>query len=349
MVSLHAMTRMAALAVALAALAFVPARAADDVAGFYKGKQVFMKIGSPTGGGYDVNGRVVARHVGKHIPGEPTVVVQNVPGGGSLRLANQMYNVGERDGSMFGLLSSGFATTPLLTPDAAHYDPRKFSFLGSPIQTTEVLLIWHTAQVKTLADLYKTEITVGASSPGSATMDYPILLNAIEGTKFKTIVGYQGATEVGLALERGEVQGLVGMALNSMYTTRWAELWKKGEVQVMAQFGFKPNPRIPDIPLFPLPKAEADLQMVRILYARGEYGQPFVAPPDVPAARVAALRRAFDATMKDPEFLADAQKSKVDLDPVSGEELQKLTEDLMATPPAVVARLNELMNAGAKK
>lgn len=335
--------------VTLALVIAGPALAQDKIAAFYKGKQIVLKIGSPTGGGYDVSGRAVSRHMGKHIPGNPSFLVQNVPGGGSLRLVNQLYNIGEKDGSVLALGSSGMPTTPLLTPEAAHYDPRKFSFIGSPIRVTEVFLVNGTAPVQTIDQTKQIELTVGASSPGSATMDYPLVFNGVFGTKFKIITGYGGASEVGLALERKEVEGLVGMSLSSMYTTRWASLWKSGQVNVMAQFGSKPNPKIPDVPLFFQPQNDEERQILKILYAREEFGQPFFLPPGVPADFVAAFRHAFDSTMKDPEFLADAERVKLDIDPVPGEELQVLVEELMSTSPAVIARLAELMDISRKK
>jgi tripartite-type tricarboxylate transporter receptor subunit TctC len=330
------------------ALAGAPALA-ESAAEFYKGKRIYLKIGSSVGGGYDTIGRAVTRHMAKHIPGNPKIIVQNVPGGGSLRMMNQIYNTGKKDGSVFGLGSSGMATTPLLNPKAAKFDPRKLLWIGSPTQLVEVLMVSKKSPIQKLEDIYKKELVIGASSPGSATLDFPYLTNAISGTKFRIISGYKGAGGVGLAMQRGEVHGIAGFALASLNSSRWKSMWKSGEVKILAQFGFKRSKRIPDIPLFKLPTNEPDMQIIRILYSRMQYGRPFFAIPGVPADRIAALRGAFAATMKDSAFLAQAKKLRVVIDPSTPKELEALTTQLYATPPKVVARLVNLTDVMRKK
>lgn len=315
-------------------------QAAESAADFYKGKTVFLQIGSETGGGYDLYGRAVARHMAKHIPGQPHLVVQNVIGGGSLVLANQFGNTTSKDGTYFGLFGSGMATTPLLDPVSAKFDSRQFQFIGSPTQEIEVLVVWHTAPAKKLEDVFTTEIIAGASSPGSATVDFPLVTNVIHGTKFKIISGYQGATEVKLAMQRGEVHSNTALAYGSA-KTQYAELLKSGELKILAQYGHK-HPDIPEIPLFPNPKDPADQPLYEMLLARGDYGRPFAAPPGTPEYLVKALRKAFDDTMKDPEFLADAAKTKLEINPVTGEELQKMTAKLFATSPETIEKLRTL-------
>lgn len=320
------------------------AGAQESVADFYKGKQLQIRVGSAAGSGYDLVGRVVGRHIGRHIPGDPTIVVQNVPGAGSLTLANQLYNLAPKDGSVIGIVTNGMPTAPLFTPDTARFDPSKFGWIGSPAPETQVVMVWHTAPVQTVGDLFRKELIVGAVAPGTATVDVPLVTNAILGTKFKIVSGYAGTSQIDLAMERGEVQGhaAIGWVSAKTRNVRWL---KDGTVKVIAQYGFRKHPDLPNVPLFELPKKEADRQAIVVMFARQEYGRPLLAPPGVPADRLTALRRAFDATMKDPEFLADAGKSRLEINPVTGEELDKLTAQIVATKPAVAERLRTILNA----
>lgn len=320
----------------------IECRAADQVADFYKGKTVFLQIGSGVGGAYDITGRVVARYIGKYIPGNPTIVAQNVPGGGSLPLANQFGNTTPRDGTYFGVFNDGMPTTPLLSPSAAHFDPRKFLFLGAPFREGEVLVVWHTAPVKTLDDVFTEELIVGATSPGAAPYDFPLLTNAILGTKNKIVTGYLSSSDTKLAMQRGEVQAIAGLSLNST-KTEYAELIRSKELNIVAAYGITKHPALADVPLFPLGKTEEDHQIFKLLYARESYGMPFATPPDVPPERVKALREAFEATMRDPDFLADAKNLNLDIAPVSAAELTDLTSDLFKTPQAVVTRAQQLL------
>jgi tripartite-type tricarboxylate transporter receptor subunit TctC len=331
------------LGIGAAALSAAAAPAlAESAMDFYKGKRIYLKIGSQTGGGYDTIGRAIARYMDKHIPGNPKIIVQNIPGGGSLRMMNQIYNTGKKDGSEFGLGSSGMPTTPLLNPKAAKFDPQKLLWIGSPTQIVEILMVSDKSTVQTLEDIYTKELIIGATSPGSATLDFPYITNAISGTKFKIVAGYKGAGGVGLAMQRGEVFGIAGFALASLNSSRWKSLKEKGVVKILAQFGFKRSKRLPDVPLFKLPDNEADLQIIRILYSRMQYGRPFFVIPGVPSDRVAALRSAFAATMKDKGFLDQADKLKLFIDPSTPEELAALTKQLYSTPKSVVERLVDL-------
>ncbi|HSR55545.1 MAG TPA: hypothetical protein VLN73_04860, partial [Alphaproteobacteria bacterium] len=199
-------TTLTGLGFGLAALTVAGAPVfAQSAMDFYKGKRIYLKIGSSVGGGYDTIGRAIARFMDKHIPGEPRIIVQNVPGGGSLRMMNQIYNTGKKDGSEFGLGSSGMPTTPLLNPKAVKYDPQKLLWIGSPTKLVEILMVSDKSPVQTLDEIYEKELVIGASSPGSATLDFPYITNAISGTKFKIVAGYKGAGGVGLAMQRGEV------------------------------------------------------------------------------------------------------------------------------------------------
>jgi len=344
---MRAITNIVLIA-ALFVSAAITAQAQDSVADFYRGKTVILQIGSEPGGGYDVVGRVVAQHIGKYIPGKPNVIVQHVPGGGSLRLANQIYNTGAKDGTLFALASNGMPTTPLLIPTAAHFDPLHFQWLGSTSREIEVMVVWHEAPVKKLDDIFTTEMIVGASSPGSATWDFPFVLNQLLGTKFKIVTGYRGATQVKLAMQRGEVHANVALAWGSA-RAQYADVMRDGQLIVMAKYSETTDPALAKVPIMPKGKTVEDRQILDILYSRESYGRPFFMPPGVPADRVAALRRAFAETMKDPEFIKDAQKRNVDIDPVSGDELAALTRQLMEIPAATVARARKLLTPGGPK
>ncbi len=324
------------------------ASAQTSVADFYRGKTVTLQIGSEPGGGYDVVGRTVARFMGKYIPGAPNLIVQNVPGGGSLRLANQMYKVAPQDGTLFGLASNGMPTTPLLSPEAAHFDPTRFIFIGSTSREIEVMVVWHEAPVRTIDDVFTKEMIVGASAPGSATRDFPIVLNALLGTKFKVVSGYVGAGAIKLAMQRGEVHSNVALAWGSAKTS-YGDLLRDKQINVVAKYSPTTDPELATVPMMPLGKTEADRQILQILYSREAYGRPFFTPPGVPADRVAALRRAFMDTMKDPEFRREAQLRTVEVEPIEGEELAALTRQLVAIPADVVARARQLLApTGAK-
>ena len=324
------------------------AQTSASVADFYKKTTIMLQIGSGPAGGYDVVGRLVARYIGRYIPGRPTVVVQNVPGGGSLILANQFGNTTKNDGSVIGVMNSGMATTPLLEPQAVHFDPRKFGFLGSPAGEIELLVAWNNAPVRAPADLFKTPLIVGTTAPGSATYDIPYLTNALLGTRFKIIPGYEDSNSIKLAMERGEVQADAALGLSSL-KTQFADVYSSHKLRVVAQYGFSKAPSLPDTPLFPLGDRQDERQMLAIALARSSYGQPFVAPPGVPPERFAALKRAFEATMKDHDFLAAAAKAHVEIDPISGPSLQDLTRRLFDTPPKVLARLQALIAQEGKR
>lgn len=336
----------ALLAGILVSLLAGSAAAQDPVADFYRGRTITLQIGSEPGGGYDVVGRAVARHMGRHIPGTPAIIVQNVPGGGSLRLANQMANVSPRDGTVFGLASNGMPTTPLLTPEAVHFDPRRFVFLGSTSREIEVMVVWHEAPVRTLDDVFVKEMIAGASAPGSATRDFPIALNAVLGTRFKIVGGYVGAGEIKLAMQRGEVHANVALAWGSAKTS-YGDLLRDKKINVVAKYSPTTDPELANVPIMPPGRTEADRQLLQILYAREAYGRPFFTPPGVPPERAAALRRAFAATLADGEFRSEAKQRGVEVEPISGEALAALTERLMAIPTEVVTRARALL-AGPK-
>ena len=337
-----------ACALTLAALTTpMPASAADPVADFYKGKNVFLQIGSGPGGIYDIVGRLFSRHIGKYIPGNPNVVVQNVPGGGSLAQANQFGNTTPRDGTVFGVFNNGMPTTPLLDPKAAHFNAQKFHYLGSPSREAHVLAVWHKAKAKTLDDLFKIETIVAGSAPGAAPYDFPRLTNVLIDTKFKIVTGYVTEQERTLAMQRGEVDGQAGSAWSTVKTS-YRDMLANKELIIPAAFGMKKNKELLDVPLFPTGATEADRQLFQLMYARQSFGRPFATPPEVPLERVKALRKAFEDTLKDPQFLAEAEKLHVEIDPVGADELTALTDDLYKTPQNVLDRMHKALAPDAK-
>lgn len=317
---------------------------AQSVQEFYTKRLVTLQIGSGVGGGYDVIGRLFARHMGKFIPGNPTVAPQNVPGGGSLQLANQFANITARDGSVFGIFNTGMALTPLLTPSAVKFDPRKFNFIGSPAREAHVLIVWHTAPVQKIEDTFKNTLTVAATAPGGAPYEFPHLTNTLLGTKFKVIKGYRSSQASKLAMEREEVHGIAGHGWASV-KAEYGEDLAAGRIKVVAAFGMKKHKDLENIPLFPTGSTEEERRLFALMYSRQVIGRPFAAPQDVPKDRLEALRNAYAATVKDAAFLAEAAKFNVDIDPVYHDELNELIEELYATPQSVVARMQAILKA----
>jgi tripartite-type tricarboxylate transporter receptor subunit TctC len=342
------MKSIAAIASVLLLLAAAPALAQDEVAAFYRGRTITLQIGSESGGQYDVIARTIARHMGRYIPGQPTIVTQNVPGAGGLKLLNQLYAVGARDGSVIGAGISGTPTGALLTPAVAKFDPRHFGWLGSAGLDTFLVVTTDKARVRTLEELYSNELIIGGSASGSASVDFPTVANAILGTKFKIVSGYPAAgTIVKVAMPAGEVEGCSVYTLSALKTLHEREV-KEGRIRMFAQWGTRINPEIADVPIFPLGKTEADHQLFELLYARQNYGRPYMVPPSVPPARLAALRRAFATVFDDAAFKAEADKLKLDLGHIGADEINALTERVMATPPAVVARIQALLPGGGQ-
>ena len=336
--------RKALLTLALLALAPGSAQAQEDVAEFYKGKTVRLLVGVGVGSGYDVNARVLARHLGKHIPGNPNIIVQNQPGAGSLTMTNQMYAAGPFDGTVIGASFNGLPTAPLLQPNGVRFETAKINWVGSTNRETQTMYVWHTAPIKTLEDLKTQEMLVGAQAPGSTQYDYPMLGKALFDMKFKVVTGYKATADINLAMERGEVHGT--LANWSTVKTLNLKQYEDKQIRILVVWGAREHPELKGIPLITsLAKTPDQKQALQLALARLEFGRPFFLPPNVPAARVAAIRRAFDATMKDKEFLADAEKLKLEIDPMSGDELAKMLEEIAKTPADVVARVRTAYEA----
>lgn len=319
-----------------------------DEAAFFKDRQMRLVVGSAAGAGYDINARLFARHYPTHLGGNPTIIVQNQVGAGSVIMGNALYNTAPKDGSVIGAAINGMPSAALFTPEVVQFDPRKFNWLGSSNRETQLTYVWHTAPVKSLADLLTKEVVVGATSPGTTQYEYPIVAAKLLGLKYKVVSGYKGTTDVHLAMERGELQGIGANAWLSLKTLNSNWVSEKKIIPIVL-FNFQRHPELPDVPtIFDVAKTESDRKAFALLVGRLEYGRPFLLPPGVPEARVAYMRRAFDATMKDPAFLADAAKAKVDVDAMTGEQVAKLVDEAMETPKDVVARIREALASGGK-
>jgi tripartite-type tricarboxylate transporter receptor subunit TctC len=329
---------------ALAALLALGAAPASAEGPSLAGKNVQMLIGFGPGGGYDLWGRVVARHIGKHLPGNPTVVPQNMPGAGSFVAANNIYNIAPKDGTVMGIIARDAALGPITGANGARFDPTKITWLGTPTTETNVCIAYNSPQVKvkSLKDLFEKELVVGDTGVGTGTHSYPKALNALLGTKFKIIAGFPSSSDVFLAMERGEVDGICE-SLDSVSGKR-PDWIKDNKVVIILQGGAEPNPELKDVPyVVNLARNAEDKQAIEFLYAGQGIGRPFVAPPDLPADRLKMVRDAFSATMKDPEFIEDAKRQKLDVDPEDGEHLEALIKKIYATPKPIVEKVGELI------
>src|SRR3954466_2540441 len=328
-------TSIASALIALSATIAAPAQAP---ANFYKGKNVDLLIGYSVGGGYDVYARLIARHMGRHIPGNPTVLPKNMEGAGSLRLANWIYNVGPKDGTAFGIIGRGTGFDPLLGNNAAQFDATKFTWLGSANNEVSICVAWSTSGITKFEDLQSKPLIVGGTSTSADTDQFPRIVNGVLGTKMKVVTGYPGGNEVGLAMERGEVQGRCGWSWSSVKSTHQKWIDDK-QFTILVQLALSKHPDLPDVPLVvDLAKTDEQRQILRLIFARQVMGRPFVGPPNIPPERAAALRDAFMATMKDKDFLADTEKAQMEVNPVSGDRVQALVKEIYSTPPAIAQK-----------
>jgi tripartite-type tricarboxylate transporter receptor subunit TctC len=306
------------------------------------GKSVQMIIGFGAGGGYDLWGRTVGRHIGRHLPGNPSVVPQNMPGAGSYTAASYIFNVAPKDGTVLGIIARDAALGPLSGAAGARFDPVKLSWIGTPTKETNVCIAYHTAAVKTVEDLTQKQLILGDTGPGTGTRSYPKALNELLGMKFKLVGGFPASSDVFLAMERGEVEGICE-SLDSIKIRRPQWIPDK-TVSILFQGGAEPDPELKGVPFVPDLARTADERLaIEFLYAGQGIGRPFVAPPDMPAERLKMLRDAFDATMKDADFAAEVKKSKLDLDPEDGEHLAALIRKIYATPKPIVDRITNLI------
>ena len=316
-------------------LATAAAGRADPVTDFYRGRTVEVYVGYSTGGGYDIYARALARHMGKFIPGNPTLVPKNMEGAGSLRLANWLANAAPRDGSVFGTIGRGTSFDPVLGQPGAQFTASDFSWLGSMNQEVSICASWFDSGVATFEDLKSKGLLVGAVSNNDDTGQFARVINAVLGTKMKIVAGYPGGNDVVLAMERGEVKGRCGWSWSSVLAAHIA-WWKEKKINILVQLALDKHPDLPDVPLVTeLATNPAQRQMLRMIFARQVMGRPFVAPPGVPAERVAALRKALMDTTADKDFLADAAKAKLEINPVDGARVEALVKEIYATPADV--------------
>jgi len=333
--------RMILLAAAALATIFVQTARSQSVEEFYKGRTVNLVIGFSVGGGYDLYARHLARHIGRHIPGNPTILPQNMPGAGSLKAANFVYTAAPKDGSTFGTFSRTTGINPLLESGAT-FDGTKFSWLGSVTDDVSTCVTWHTSAVKTWKDFLEKPTTLGGQGPSSEPDIFARLYKNVFGAPIKLVAGYPGTNEISLAMERGEVDGLCGLTWSTIKTRHAAWLRDK-KISLLVQAAFKREPEIDaGVPLvMDMTKDKEKLQILKLILAAQEMARPFAAPPGIPADRKVALVKAFDATMKDPEFLADAKKLNIDVNPVTAKALDELLAELYATPKDVVKKASE--------
>ena len=329
-----------------AALAFacvLAAGAAQAQGGdFFAGKSISVMIGYAAGGTYDATARVLSRHMPRHIPGNPAMVPQNMPGSGGIKTILHLYSVAPKDGTALAMMSRSYPIEPVFNPQVAKYDPSRFKPIGSTSTEVSVGVVWHTHGVTSLQQLLTRQITTGATGATDDTGRFPTLVNNLMGTKIKVITGYPGGNDVTAAMEKGEVEARFGWSWGSLKSRSKPWLDEK-KVNILVQMALEKAPDLPDVPLvMDLAKTEVDRQALQLLFTPQAVAWPLVAPPDVPAERIAILRRAFDATMKDPAFIAEANRLRIDIEPVTGEEMEKVVARIATFERAVIDRALEL-------
>jgi tripartite-type tricarboxylate transporter receptor subunit TctC len=332
-----------AIAAVLLTLSATNPAFSQTVEEFYRGKVVNLIVFTSPGGANDAMARLIAQHIGRHIPGRPTVSVQNMSGAGGLRAANYLYKVAPRDGTVFGTINRPTAFAPLEGVKEADFDPLQYNWLGSAAKDILIGVTWHTSPVKTLKDAQTTEVSVGADGPTADLGRLPLALNATVGTKFKVVFGYPGGTDVLLAMERGEVGGRVGWSYDSVLAQRSAWL-KDKKINFILQAGISRDPRLPDTPsVIEHAKSDIDRQVLELMFISYEMSRPYLLPPGVPADRVQAMQRAFAETMNDEAFLTDARAVQMPVDFISGEQVTNLIKRGYAAPQAAVERLRAIL------
>jgi len=327
------------LALGILGLGAAPA-GAQSVAEFYAGKQITLIVGSTTGGGYDTQARLVARHIGRHIPGNPTVIVQNMPAAGSLAATNHMFNIAPKDGSTIALVQRGMLLIKNWNPAQVRFDLGRFNFLGSVNREVALAVSRADAPVKTAQQLFTTELITGATS-GIDPEITPRLLNALIGTKFKLVMGYPGVNEIVLALERGEVQALADWSISSIKVARPTWIAEK-KINLLMQIALERDPEFAQVPFaLDFVQNDEDRRVMELYLTQKTVARPVLAPPGVPADRIAALRTAFAALAQDESFLADARKAKLDVNLVAGPEVDKVVALITSASPETAQRLQK--------
>jgi tripartite-type tricarboxylate transporter receptor subunit TctC len=335
-----------ALAAAAVMLAAHHAGAADDVAGFYKGRTVTIDIGYSAGGGYDLYARTLARHLGDHIPGNPNVVPQNMPGAGSLKVVNYLANIAPKDGTVLATFARGMAMQPLFDKTGVEFDAQKLNWIGSITNEVSVCAFRTDSGVATWQDMLTKSYTVGGTGTGSDTDVFPDVLRHMFHMQMKLVTGYPGGEDVVLALQRGEVNGRCGWSWSSVKSRNYA-LYQQKQITVPVQLSLEKHPDLPDVPrVMDLTQDPQQRAALKLIFGRQTVARPYAAPPGVPAARIEALRKAFDDTMKDTAFLEEAQKTDLEVQPVSGEQVQALVAEIYKSSPEVVKLAADAAKSG---
>jgi tripartite-type tricarboxylate transporter receptor subunit TctC len=332
------------LAVALVTASVLPASAADAVAGFYTGKTVQVLVGFGPGGGYDLYARTLARYMGRHIPGHPTMVPQNMPGAGSLKVMNYIYSVARKDGTAIGTFARGLVVEPLLGhAQGTQFDATKFNWIGSVSNEVGVCAFWYTSAIKTWEDMKTKPHTVGGSAAGADSDVFPIVLRNVYHLQTKLVTGFSGGgADINLGMERREVDGRCGWSWSSLQSQSRPLLEGK-KINIVLQLALQKHEDLPNVPLvMDLPASPQDKAAMKLIVSRQSIARPFAAPPGVPPERVTALRDAFDATMKDPDFLAETKRLALEVRPVNGMDVEALIKEVYASPPDVVKRAKEI-------
>jgi tripartite-type tricarboxylate transporter receptor subunit TctC len=319
-----------------------PAAAETPVAEFYKGKTITLITSTGVGGTYDVVARLVARYMPRYIPGHPTMIVQNMPGGGNVLATNYMFNIAPKDGTAIATIHSAMPLQQVLDAGGIRYDSDRFNWLGSTGPQNEVIIVWHTAGIKTIAEATKKEIMLGGTGAGAGIVILPMVVNNLLGTKFKIVTGYRTSEDVNLGMERGEVQARA-FSIDSI-TSQHPDWFTEHKVAFLCQSGARRDKRLPDVPLVTeLAKNDEQRQIFKLISSAPALGQPYVAPPGLPAERLAVLRDAFAATLKDKGFLADAAKIRFTIDPLSADEVTQIVHETIHAPPDIVAKAKAII------
>lgn len=342
----HATGRLSTV-LAIAWIAIVPtgpARAQSSVGDFYKGRTIDVYIGFSAGGVYDITARLMARMMGKFIPGNPSLVPRNMTGAGSLRLANWLYSQGPKDGTAIASFGRGVAFETLLGGQGVMFEATKFNWLGSTNDEVSTCVSWSASGVTSFDQLFTKELIVGSSGGSADDEQFPRVINGVLGTKMRVVAGFPGGNEIKMAMERGEVGGRCGWSWSSVKATQ-LQWYKDKRISILTQLSLRRHADLPTVPaVYELAKTDQDRQIFKVIFARSVLAWPYVAPPGVPAERVAALRKAFDETVKDHEFLAEAQRLSLEVAPVSGERIQGLIEELYRTTgPDLTQKIGSLL------
>lgn len=344
------MNRTHTLGVFIAALALLAplTASADALENFYKGKQIRLIMGFDTGGGDDAYGRLLARHMPKYIPGEPIIVPQNMPSAGSLTAANTIYNTSPRDGTVFGMTHRFVPLMPLLNVKGPQFDPLKFTYIGSMNREIGLCLAMKSAGFRSMDDMKTREFVAGTTGAGAELTNFYATISNMLGVKIRVIKGYKSSSEVNLAMEKGEIQGRCGASYSSIKTAK-PDFLTEHKVDLLLQLGLRKDPELQDVPLLgDLVKTPEDRAALTLLLGPSDMGRPFMAPPVLPEDRTAALRTAFDRTLKDADLIKEAAAQRLDVNPVSGAEMQERIAGFYKAPEAVVARTRELVAQGGE-